>query len=163
MVYAMFIYIFFTVSELFKEFYSDTEHIVYWEYLLLGVEKNREIAIYGWSSFFMALTAFLLFLIPKTRKNFLTLNIGAVLIYFSVYLEKGITLIVPGFTPDALGQYYFYVPSDVEVRTAVMIFSFGALLFTFFSKIAIAILYEGFSIKSVSKKKKLDVNNKTNT
>lgn len=153
MVYAMFIYIFFTVSELFKEFYSDTEHIVYWEYLLLGVEKNREIAVYGWSSFLMAFTAFLLFLIPKTRKNLFTLNIGAVLIYFSVYLEKGITLIVPGFTPDVLGQYYFYVPSDTEIRTAVMIFSAGALLFTFTSKIAIAILYEGFNFESVNKKK----------
>lgn len=163
MVYAMFIYIFFTVSELFKEFYSDTEHIVYWEYLLLGVEKNREIALYGWSSFLMALAAFLIFLIPKTRKNLLTLNIGAVLIYFSVYLEKGITLIVPGFTPDVLGQYYFYVPSDVEVRTAVMIFSSGALLFTFISKIAIAILYEGFNIESISKKNTLNVKNETIT
>jgi len=49
MVYAMFIYLFFTIAELFKEFYSNTEHIVYWKYLLLGVEKNREIAIYSWA------------------------------------------------------------------------------------------------------------------
>ena len=34
----------------------------------------------------MGFSAFLIFLIPKTRKNFVTLNIGAVLIYFSVYL-----------------------------------------------------------------------------
>ncbi|MBC8320575.1 MAG: polysulfide reductase NrfD [Bacteroidetes bacterium] len=152
MVYAMFIYLFFTVSELFKEFYSDTEHLVYWEYLLLGVEKNREIVFYSWSSIAMGFTAFLLFLIPKTRKNLLTLNIGAVLIYFSVYMEKGITLIIPGFTPDSLGQYLFYVPSDIEIRTAVMIFSGGALLFTFISKISIAILFEGFSIDSLQKK-----------
>jgi molybdopterin-containing oxidoreductase family membrane subunit len=161
MVYAMFIYLFFTISEFFKEFYSNTEHIVYWEYLLRGVDKNREIAIYSWASIFMGLTAFFLFLIPKTRKNFLTLNIGAVLIYFSVYLEKGITLIIPGFTPDVLGQYYFYVPSETEIRTAVMIFSAGALLFTFISKIAIAILFEGFSIDSLEKKSTVDLKNKT--
>ncbi len=41
MVYAMFIYLFFTIAELFKEFYSNTEHIVYWKYLLLGVEKEQ--------------------------------------------------------------------------------------------------------------------------
>jgi len=160
MVYAMFIYVFFTISEFFKEFYSDTEHIVYWKYLLGGVERNREIAVYGWASFTMGFIAFLLFLIPKTRKNFLTLNIGAVLIYFSVYLEKGITLIIPGFTPDVLGQFYFYIPSHTEIRTAVMIFSAGALLFTFISKIAIAILFEGFSIDSLEKKNKLALNNK---
>jgi len=152
MVYAMFIYLFFTIAEFFKEFYSNTEHIVYWKYLLLGVEKNREIAVYSWASILMGLTAFILFLIPRTRKNFFTLNIGAVLIYFSVYFEKGITLIIPGFTPDTIGQYYFYVPSETEIRTAVMIFSAGALLFTFLSKIAIAILFEGFSINSLEKK-----------
>jgi len=161
MVYAMFIYLFFTIAELFKEFYSNTEHIVYWKYLLLGVEKNREIAVYSWASIIMGFSAFILFLIPKTRKNLITLNIGAVLIYFSVYLEKGITLIIPGFTPDALGQYFFYVPSETEIRTAVMIFSSGALLFTFISKIAIAILFEGFSFDSLEKKGALEVDNKT--
>lgn len=161
MVYAMFIYLFFTIAELFKEFYSNTEHIVYWKYLLLGVEKNREIAIYSWASITMGLVAFILFLIPKTRKNFLTLNIGAVLIYFSVYLEKGITLIIPGFTPDTLGQYYFYVPSEIEIRTAVMIFSAGALLFTFISKIAIAILFEGFNFASLERKSTIKFHNET--
>ena len=160
MVYAMFIYLFFTIAELFKEFYSNTEHIVYWKYLLLGVEKNREIAVYSWASIIMGFSAFILFLIPKTRKNLITLNIGAVLIYFSVYLEKGITLIIPGFTPDTLGQYYFYVPSETEIRTAVMIFSAGALLFTFISKIAIAILFEGFSSDSLERKGSLKVNKK---
>ena len=33
-------------------------------------------------------TAFLLFLIPKTRESLLTLNIGAVLIILGVYIEK---------------------------------------------------------------------------
>ncbi|OFX42669.1 MAG: polysulfide reductase [Bacteroidetes bacterium GWA2_30_7] len=152
MVYAMFIYLFFTLAELFKEFYSDTEHIIYWKYLLMGVEKNREIVIYSWSSIIMGFTAFLLFLIPSTRKNLFTLNVGVVLIFLSVYFEKGITLIVPGFTPDVLGQFYFYIPSETEIRTAVMIFSSGVLLFIFIARIAIAILFNGFSIESLKKK-----------
>jgi molybdopterin-containing oxidoreductase family membrane subunit len=104
----------------------------------------------------MGSIAFLLFLIPSTRKNFLTLNIGAVLIYGSVYIEKGIALIVPGFTPDTLGQIYVYTPSLTEVRTAVMIFSSGFLLFTFLSKIAIAIVFEDYCIDDISTKKKED-------
>jgi Ni/Fe-hydrogenase subunit HybB-like protein len=156
MVYAMFIYLFFTLSELFKEFYSGTENILYWKYLLFGIGKNHEIVIYSWSSIIMGSIAFLLFLIPGTRKNFLTLNIGAVLIYGSVYIEKGIALIVPGFTPDTLGQIYIYTPSITEVRTAVMIFSSGFLLFTFLSKIAIAIVFEDYCIDDLSSKKKED-------
>lgn len=152
MVYSMAIFLFFTVSEFFKEFYSDTEHIVYWKYLLFGIEGNRAIVVYSWASIIMGFTAFLIFLYPKTRKNLTTLNIGAVLIYFSVYFEKGIALIIPGFTPDTLGQYILYVPSHSEIRTAIMIFSSGALLFTIISKITIAILFEGFSYESLEKK-----------
>jgi Ni/Fe-hydrogenase subunit HybB-like protein len=151
MVYAMFIYLFFTVTELFKEFYSGTEHILYWKYLLFGIGENREIVFYSWSSIIMGFIAFFLFLVPKTRKNFVTLNIGAFLIYASVYLEKGIALIIPGFTPDVLGQIYVYVPSWTEIRTTAMIFSIGFLIFTFFVKIAIAIIFEDYNIDSLKK------------
>ncbi|WP_346858895.1 sulfate reduction electron transfer complex DsrMKJOP subunit DsrP [uncultured Draconibacterium sp.] len=155
MVYAMFIYLFFTIAELFKEFYSGTEHILYWKYLLFGIGDSREIVPYSWSSIVMGFIAFVLFLIPKTRKNFVTLNIGAVLIYASVYVEKGIALIIPGFTPDVLGQIYVYTPSLTEIRTAAMIFSLGFLLFTFLVKIAIAIVFENYNISDISKKEKL--------
>ena len=152
MVYAMFIYLFFTVAELFKEFYSGTEHVLYWQYLLFGIGSNKEIVLYSWSSIIMGCIAFFLFLIPKTRKNLVTLNIGAVLIYASVYVEKGIALIIPGFTPDVLGQIYVYTPSWTEIRIASMIFSMGFLLFTFLSKIAIAIVFEDYNIDSLIKR-----------
>lgn len=153
MVYAMFIYLFFTIAELFKEFYSGTEHLLYWKYLLFGIGDNNEIVVYSWLSIIMGCIAFILFLIPKTRKNFVTLNIGAVLIYASVYVEKGIALIIPGFTPDVLGQIYVYTPSMTEIRTAAMIFSIGFLLFTFLVKIAIAIVFEDYNIDVLNQKK----------
>ncbi len=158
MVYAMFIYIFFTIAELFKEFYSGTEHILYWKYMLFGIGDNKEIVVYSWSSIAMGCIAFLLFLIPKTRKNFVTLNIGAVLIYASVYVEKGIALIIPGFTPDVLGQIYVYTPSLTEIQTATMIFSLGSLFFTFLVKIAIAIVFEDYHIDLLGKNKKATEN-----
>lgn len=155
MVYSMFIYIFFTIAELFKEFYSGTEHILYWKYLLFGIGDHKEIVPYSWSSIIMGCIAFVLFLIPGTRKNFLTLNIGAILIYASVYVEKGIALIIPAFTPDVLGQIYVYTPSMTEIKTAVMIFSIGFLLFTFLSKIAIGIIFDDYSIDSLNQARKL--------
>lgn len=154
MVYAMFIYLFFTIAEFFKEFYSDTEHLIYWKYLLFGIGENKELVPYSWLSIIMGTIAFILFLIPRTRKNFITLNIGAVLIYFSVYIEKGMALIIPGFTPDVLGQIYVYTPSITEIRTTVMIFSGGFLLFTIMLKIAIAIIFDDYSLDSLKQKKK---------
>jgi Ni/Fe-hydrogenase subunit HybB-like protein len=152
MVYAMFIYLFFTIAELFKEFYSGTENILYWKYLLFGIGDHKEIVPYSWTSIIMGCIAFILFLIPKTRKNFVTLNIGTVLIYSSVYIEKGIALIIPAFTPDILGQIYVYTPSMTEIKTAVMVFSLGFLLFTFVSKISIAIVFDNYNIASLNQK-----------
>jgi molybdopterin-containing oxidoreductase family membrane subunit len=40
-----------------------------------------------------------------------------------------------------------------EIRTAVMIFSLGFLLFTFLSKIAIAIVFDDYNIESLNSKK----------
>lgn len=148
----MFIYLFFTIAEFFKEFYSDTEHVVYWKYLLFGIGENKELILFSWSSIIMGVIAFVLFLVPKTRKNLITLNIGALLIYMSVYIEKGMTLIIPGFTPDVIGQIYVYTPSMTEIRTTAMIFSAGFLLFTFMLKIAIAIIFDGYSIDKLKTK-----------
>jgi molybdopterin-containing oxidoreductase family membrane subunit len=65
-----------------------------------------------------------------------------VLIYASVYIEKGIALIIPGFTPDQLGQVYEYVPSSTELRVAAGVFGVGFLLFTLMVKVSVAILFE---------------------
>lgn len=153
MAYAMFLNLFFFFSEVFKEVYSDSEHIVHFKYLFLGIGENRDIVLYGWLSVIISIIAFLLFLIPKTRTNIVTLNIGAVLIWFGVYIEKGIALLIPGFTPDVLGQIYVYRPSPAELRTAVAIFSIGFLIFTLLTKVAVAIVFEGFSIERLKREK----------
>jgi len=136
MAYAMFINLFFFASEVFKEVYSNTEHLVHFKYLFVGIGDNKDIVLYAWTSVIFSFIAFLLFLIPKTRTNFITLNIGAVLIYIGVYIEKGIALLTPGFTPDVLGQIYVYRPSMVEIQTTVMIYSIGFLVFTLLTKVA---------------------------
>jgi len=152
MAYAMFINLFFFFSEVFKEVYSDSEHMVHFKYLFIGIGENRDIVLFGWTSVIISIIAFLLFLIPATRKNIITLNIGALLIYFGVYIEKGIALLIPGFTPDVLGQIYVYRPSLTEIRTSVAIFSVGFLVFTVLTKVAIAIIFEGFNVDRLKRK-----------
>jgi len=152
MAYAMFINLFFFFSEVFKEVYSDTEHIVHLKYLFKGIGENRDIVMYGWTSVIISIIAFFLFLIPATRKNIVTLNIGAILIYFGVYIEKGIALLIPGFTPDVQGQVYVYRPSLAEIRVSAAIFSVGFLIFTLLTKVAVAIIFEKFNIDTLKRK-----------
>jgi len=151
MAYSMFLNLFFFFSEVFKEVYSNTEHLVHFKYLFQGIGTNTDIVIYGWLSVIFSVGAFLLFLIPKTRKNVVTLNIGALMIYFGVYIEKGIALLIPGFTPDVLGQIYVYRPSMTEIRVSLAIFSIGFLIFTLLTKVAVAIIFKGFSVDSIKK------------
>ena len=140
MAYTMGFNLFLTAAEAFKEFYSNTEHVVYSQYLYFGLKGHTTLVPYAWASVLCGFAAFLLFLIPRTRRNWITLNLGCLLIYSSVYIEKGMGLIIPGLTPDALGEIYEYRPSSTEVLVAAGIFALGFLVFTFMLKAAVPVM-----------------------
>jgi Ni/Fe-hydrogenase subunit HybB-like protein len=139
MAYAMFINLFLQAVELFSQFYSNTEHTLFARYLFFGLRGHRAVVPYAWLSLAFGAVAFLLFLVPATRTRWLTLNIGCVLIFVAVYLEKGMCLVIPGLTPDTLGEIYEYAPSPVEWMVAAGIFGVGFLLLTLMTKVAIEI------------------------
>src|SRR5215208_3148472 len=144
MSYAMFVNLFLLGAELFKEFYSATEHLLYTQYLWTGIGEHRTLVPYAWFALFCSVTAFVLFLIPRTRRSFVTLNVGCVLIWAGVYIEKGMGLIIPGMTPDTLGQIYEYKPTMMEWGVAAGVFGIGFLVFTVLVKIAVPILVGTF-------------------
>ncbi len=142
MAYAMFINLFLFGAEIFREYYSQTRELIQYQYLFgQGAYSSSPIAPYAWLALLSSSAAFLLFLIPKTRKNLITLNLGAVLIYCGVYVEKGVALVVPGFTPSTLGEIYQYTPSWVELRVSMGIFGIGAILFTLMVNVAARLLF----------------------
>jgi len=148
MAYTMGFNILLTVAEVFKEFYSNTEHLIFIKYLFFGVKGHHVLVPYAWTSIGCGIAAFFLFLVPKTRTNWVTLNLGCLLIYSSVYIEKGMGLIIPGLTPDTLGEIYVYRPALTEVLVAAGIFSMGFLVFTLMLKIAVPIMLGEFTINS---------------
>ena len=79
------------------------------QYLYSGVHGNNALVPFAWTSLICSVAAFLLFLIPTTRRNVFALNLGCLLIYTGVYIEKGLALVIPGMTPDTLGEFYEYV------------------------------------------------------
>ena len=144
MAYAMFVNLFLLGAELFKEYYSATEHLRYTQYLWSGLGEHRALVKYAWTSLACSVVAFVLFLVPRTRRSFVTLNLGCVLIWVGVYIEKGIGLIIPGMTPDTLGEIYEYTPTFTEWSIAAGIFGVGFLVFTLLVKIAVPILQGSF-------------------
>jgi molybdopterin-containing oxidoreductase family membrane subunit len=147
--FAMAINLFFLAAEFFKEFYSGSVHLAPMQYLYFGLHGHNDLVAAMWIAFIFNVTAFLLFMIPKTRENFLTLNAGCVLIIIGVYIEKGAGLIFPGFIPGTLGEVYEYVPTSVEMRVTLGIWAVGILVFTLLCKLAIPI--DTGELKFVSK------------
>jgi len=144
MSYAMFVNLFLLGAELFKEYYSSTEHLLYTQYLWTGIGEHDALVPYAWLSLVCSVLAFVLFLVPKTRTNYLTLNLGCLLIWAGCYIEKGMGLIIPGMTPDTLGQIYEYTPTLTEWGIAAGVFGIGFLTFTLLVKIATPILVGTF-------------------
>jgi molybdopterin-containing oxidoreductase family membrane subunit len=144
MAYSMAVNLFLTGAEVYKEFYSAGQDLVYTQYYYLGLGGRHAIVPYAWLAIGCDLAAFILLLIPSTRKNVVLLNVGCVLIYAGVYIEKGIGLLIPGLTPDTLGEIYEYTPSKTEVLVTAGIFSFGFLLYTLMLKVAVPVMLGEF-------------------
>jgi Ni/Fe-hydrogenase subunit HybB-like protein len=144
MAYAMALNLFLTGVEVFKEFYAGGEHVVFSEFYFFGLGNNTTLVPYAWTAVACDVVAFLLLLIPATRKNIVTLNLGCLLIYTGTYIEKGIGLLIPGFTPDTLGEIQPYTPSTSEMLISAGIFSIGFLLYTVSVKVAVPVMLGEF-------------------
>jgi len=146
MAYAMFLNLFLHGAEAFKEYYSNTEHLLYTRYWFQGLGEHRTLVPFAWTAVTLNVTAFLLFIVPAARRNWITLNIGCVATYAGCYIDKGMGLIIPGLTPDTLGEIYQYYPSLTELRVAAGVFAVGFLVFTLMLKVAVPIALNEFQL-----------------
>lgn len=107
-------------------------------------------ATYAWTAFLLNLGAFVLPVNPRARRNFATPNIGCAAIYAGVYIEKGMGLILPGLTPDAVGEIYEYRPTLTEFQIAAGIFAAGFLVSMLMLKVAMPIALGEFHTRTAS-------------
>jgi molybdopterin-containing oxidoreductase family membrane subunit len=137
--YAMFLNLFLLSAELYKEYYSHTVHIASFQYLFQGLHHHNLLVPWIWAAMIMNVVAFIIFLVPNTRKSLLTLNLGCVLVIIGVWLEKGPGFVIPGFIPDPLGEIHEYMPNLLELLVSFGIWAVGLLIFTLLMKVAIPI------------------------
>jgi molybdopterin-containing oxidoreductase family membrane subunit len=141
MVVVLFVSLLLFMAEVVTEFRSATAHTVHMRYYFTGLEGHVSLARWAWSGASCNILAFLLLLIPKTRENPITMNLGCVLVFVGVFIEKGIGLVLPGLTPGTLGELYEYFPSRAEVMISIGIAGVGVLVFTLLSKAAIPLTF----------------------
>jgi molybdopterin-containing oxidoreductase family membrane subunit len=143
--YAMFLNLFLLGSEIFKEYYSHSVHIASFEYLFEGLHGHNQLVPWIWAAMAMNVIAFIIFLIPQTRKRLTTLNLGCLLVIVGVWIEKGPGFVIPGFVPDPLGEIHEYLPNLLELMVSFGIWAVGLLIFTLLMKVAIPIETGEFS------------------
>jgi Ni/Fe-hydrogenase subunit HybB-like protein len=141
MVIVLFVNLLLFFAEVVTEFRSATAHTIHMQYYFTGIEGHIDLVGWAWFGASCNVLAFLLLLIPRTRKNPFTMNVSCVLVFVGVFIEKGVGLVLPGFTPGTLGEIYEYFPSRPEVMIGIGIAGVGMLVFTLLSKAAIPLTF----------------------
>ena len=147
MAYTIFVNLFLHGAEAFKEYYSNSEHLLFTRYWFEGIRGHHTLVPYAWAAVGLNVLSFVLFVVPKFRRSFVWQNVGCFATYAGCYIDKGMGLIIPGLTPDTLGEIYEYYPSLNELRVAAGIFAIGFLVFTLMLKVAVPILLGEFQAR----------------
>jgi molybdopterin-containing oxidoreductase family membrane subunit len=138
--YAMLINCFFVAMEFFTVFYSQIpEHMEHFKYLFVGLEGHAGLVPWMWTSMILAVVSLVLLVVPKYRKNEKVLAFTCVIVFLSLWIDKGLGLIVGGFTPSPLGTVSTYVPTLPEIAIVAAIWGIGFLMITVFYKIALSV------------------------
>jgi len=138
--YCMTVHVFFDLAETFTTLYSRRpEEISHLQYLFAGLAGNRPYVFWMWLSSLLALTALAVFLMPTWRSHHLVLPLACAAAFVSIWLDKGLGLMVGGFVPSVLGSTPAYTPNLPEWTVVAGIWAIGALLITVLFKIVLSI------------------------
>ena len=140
MTYAASISVFFVLMELFTALYSGIpEHREHFEFLFVGLDGQHGLVPWMWvSSVLMIAALAMLYSARRPVRNQL-LAASCICIFISLWIEKGMGLIVGGLIPSALGTVTKYQPTMPEWGIVIGIWSIGTLMVTVFYKITVAV------------------------
>ena len=141
--YALAVSVFFVLMEIFTAFYSQIpEHMHHFEYLFVGLEGHYGLVPWMWSAVILAGIALALLINPQTRKNETLLAIASAAVFVSLWIEKGLGLVVTGFIPSPLEKITEYSPTGPEVMITLGVWAMGLLILTVLYKVAVSVKEE---------------------
>jgi molybdopterin-containing oxidoreductase family membrane subunit len=138
--YAMLANIFFLGLEVFTAVYSNIpEHMAHFRYLYFGIDGANNLVPWMWLSFLMAIAALILLLVPRWRNNLRLLPWACVLVFFSIWIDKGMGLIVAGFIPSVMGKVVEYTPSGPELMITLGVWGIGFFILSVLFKVVLTL------------------------
>jgi Ni/Fe-hydrogenase subunit HybB-like protein len=141
--YGMAANVFFVALELFTALYSDIpEHVEHFTYLYLGLHGHGVLAPWMWASLALSALSLVLLLVPRLRRNETLLPVAAVAVVASLWIDKGLGMVVTGFVPSPLGHITEYLPTGRETLIALGVYALGGLVLTVLYKIAVGVREE---------------------
>jgi molybdopterin-containing oxidoreductase family membrane subunit len=141
--YAMCINMFFFMLEIFTAFYSNLPgHMHPIVYLFAGAHGHSEMVPYMWAFIGFAFLSITLLVTPKLRENQKLLPWTLAILVIATWLDKGLGLVIGGFTPTPFNTITPYWPTGQELLVSMMIYAIGALIVTVLFKIATSVKEE---------------------
>jgi len=138
--YGMILNVFFLLMEVFTAFYSRIpEHMEHFRYLFAGLEGHGALVPWMWTSAILAVISLVLLVTPRARNSETLLPVICVIVFLSLWIDKGLGLIVGGFVPSPLGVVEEYAPTLPEISITLGIWALGFLMITVFYKIALSV------------------------
>lgn len=141
--YAMIINVFFFLLELFTAFYSQIpSHMVSFQFLFVGLDGNTRLVPWMWTATFFAFLALVLLINPTTRRKEGTLVLACASVIIATWIDKGLGLLIGGFTPNPFERVTDYWPTAPEIFITVGIWATGFFVLTVLYKIAVSVKEE---------------------
>ena len=141
--YAMILNVFFFLLEVFTAFYSQIPgHMHAFEFLFHGLDGYGKLAPWMWTATGFAVVALVLLIVPATRRKEDTLAIACISVIVATWIDKGLGLIVGGFTPTMFDTVTPYWPTTPEILITIGVLAVGFFVLTILYKIAVSIKEE---------------------
>ncbi len=140
--YAMGANVFFFLLEVFTAFYSGMPGHQHPFDALFGGHHPLWVNSWMWAGVVMGLVSLALIAIPSTRNNEKLLPFTLIILVLATWIDKGLGLLIAGFTPNTFNEITVYTPSFVELVISLGIFGIGAMVISLLWKIALGVKKE---------------------
>ncbi|MBL7225113.1 MAG: polysulfide reductase NrfD [Desulfobacteraceae bacterium] len=141
--YAMILNVFFFLLELFTAFYSQIPgHMHPIVFLFKGLEGHGNLVPLMWTAAVFAVLSLVLLIVPATRRNEGTLTVACIILIIATWIDKGLGLIVGGFTPTPFHTVTEYWPTTPEMLITIGVWATGFFVLTILYKIAVSVKEE---------------------
>ncbi|SKA90716.1 putative sulfite reductase-associated electron transfer protein DsrP [Paucidesulfovibrio gracilis DSM 16080] len=141
--YAMVANVFFFLLEVFTAFYSGIpghQHAL--QFFFVGLDGNTTLVPWMWTFVIGAVVSLALLIPPKLRENKTLLPIALIILVIATWIDKGLGLLIGGFTPNPFEGVTSYWPSWQELAISAMVFAIGGLVITVLFKVAVSVKQE---------------------